>query len=233
MARRYFGDDDPVGVEMSRGTIVGVIADVRQVHLDRSAAPEIYYPIAQNWSQVSELGMSLVVRARERPEALVGPVRAVVRDVDPNLAIFSVKTMDRVIADSLSEFTLFLMLMGTFAALALLLAGTGAYGVIACLASSRTREFAIRVALGADRARVARLVLGHGARISALGLAVGLLAVFAITPLLQTLTVAVRAPDVVTTAPVALLIAVVAVVASLVPAWRASRADPMTMLRSE
>jgi len=233
LARRYFGDDDPVGITMSRGTIVGLIADVRQVHLDRSAAPEIYYPIAQNWSQVSELGMSLVVRTQERPEAFVGQVRDVVRDVDPNLAVFSVKTMERVIADSLSEFTLFLMLMGTFAALAILLAGTGAYGVIACLASSRTREFAIRLALGADGARVARLVLGHGVRITALGLGVGLFAAFAIAPLLRTLPVTVRPPDAATTAPVALLIALVAVVACLVPAWRASRVDPMTMLKRE
>ncbi len=233
LARRQFGDADPVGVEMTRGTIVGVIADVRQVHLDREAAPEIYYPIAQNWSQVSELGMSLVVRSDERPDALAGPVRAVVRGVDPNLAVFDVKTMDRVVADSLSEFTLFLRLMGTFAALAVLLAGTGTYGVLAYVASSRTREFAIRIALGADGGRVARLLIGHGVRMTALGVLVGLIAAFAAAPLLRMLPVTVRPPDTFTIAPVVLVIAIVALAACCLPAWRASRTDPMTMLRRE
>jgi putative ABC transport system permease protein len=123
LARRFFGDDDPVGVETTRGTIVGVIADVRQIHLDREAAPEIYFPIAQNWSQVSELGMSLVVAARERPDSLAGEIRAEIRDIAPSLAVFSVRTMEGVIADSLSDFTLFLLLMAIFAALAVVLAG--------------------------------------------------------------------------------------------------------------
>ena len=233
LARRVFGGDDPVGVETTRGTIVGVIADIRQVHVDRAAAPEIYFPIAQNWSQVSELGMSLVVAARERPESLAGSIRGAIRDVDPNLAIFSMRTMKGVIADSLSDFTLFLLLMATFAALAVVLAATGTFGVIACLASSRTREFAIRVALGADGGRVARLVLGHSVRITSLGLVAGLVAVVLAAPLLRMLPATVRPPDPFTIVPVALLIGAVAVGASLIPAWRASRANPMTALKAE
>ena len=132
-----------------------------------------------------------------------------------------------------SDFTLFLLLMAAFAALAVVLAGTGTFGVIACLASSRTREFAIRVALGADGRRVARLVLGHGVRITGLGLVAGLLGVVLAAPLLRTLPVTVRPPDLLTIVPVALLIGAVAVAACLIPAWRASRANPMTTLKAE
>src|SRR5439155_62769 len=157
LARRYFGDADPTGAPTTRGTIVGVVGDIRQVSLDKPSEPELYYPIAQNWSQVSDLGMSLIVRTEGRPETLIDAVRGVVRQANPNQAIFNVKTMAQVVADSLSEFTLFLALIASFAGLALLLAITGTYGVIAYVSTSRTREFAIRMALGADRKRVTRL----------------------------------------------------------------------------
>lgn len=233
LARRSFGDDDPIGRETSRGTIAGVVADVRQVNLDQPAVPELYYPVAQNWSQVSELGMSLVVSTRDRPQPLIDPVRSVVRDVNPNFAIFNVKTMDRVIADSLSDFTLYLSLLASFAALALLLASTGTYGVIAYIATSRMREFAIRAALGAERAHVTRLVLGHAVRLTAIGLGGGLCGALTAAPLLQNLPVSVRPPDVATVAPVAVLIATVAVAACLLPARRAANVDPMSTLRNE
>jgi putative ABC transport system permease protein len=176
--------------------------------------------------------MSLVVAAREQPESLAGSIRGAIRDVDANLAIFSIRTMTGVIADSLSDFTLLLLLMATFAALAVVLAATGTFGVIACLASSRAREFAIRVALGPDGRRVARLVLGHGVRITVLGLVVGFVAVVWIAPLLRMLPVTVRPPDLFTVVPVALLIGAVAVGASLIPAWRASRANRVTALKA-
>jgi ABC-type antimicrobial peptide transport system permease subunit len=150
LARRRFGNENPIDQVTTRGTVVGVIADIHQVHLDRSAAPEIYYPAAQNWSQTSDLGMSLIVRTEGQPESMIDAVRSSIRDVNPNLAVFNVRTMDGVIADSLSDFTLYLSLMAAFAALALLLAATGTYGVIASVAASRRREFAVRVALGGD-----------------------------------------------------------------------------------
>ena len=133
LARRLFGDDDPTGQVTTRGMIAGVVRDVRQEHLDRPSVPELYYPVAQNWSQLSDLGMTLVVAARERPEALTEPVRAIVREVNPELAIFNVRTMDRVMDDSLSDFALYLSLIAGFAVLALVLALTGTYGVIAYL----------------------------------------------------------------------------------------------------
>jgi predicted permease len=233
LARRYFGDADPTGQTTTRGLIAGVVADVRQENLDRPAVPEIYYPVAQNWSQLSELGMTLVVSTRDRPDGVIEPVRAAVREVNPALAVFNVKTMDRVIADSLSEFTLYLSLMAGFAVLALVLALTGSYGVIAYLASARTKEFAIRRALGADGGRVVRLVLTQGALLAALGLALGAVAAVLASPAVDGLPVDVRPPELVTAGPVALLIAVVAIVACLVPAVRAARVSPMAALREE
>ena len=232
LARQTFGSEDPVGRETTRGTVVGVVGDVRQVNLDQAAVPELYYPIAQNWSQVSELGLTLVVSA-DSPAATIDAVRSVVRDVNPNLAVFGVKSMDRVVADSLADFTLFLMLMGGFAALALLLASTGTYGVLAYIAASRTREFALRIAMGADRGRVTRLVLAQGLRLTALGLVLGVIAALAAAPLLDKLPMTIPRPTAVTIAPVAILIGVIALLACLIPAYRAARVDPMTALRQE
>jgi hypothetical protein len=135
---------------------VGIVGDVRQVHLDRPAAPELYTSVAWNPLQLSELGMTLVVRTRGRPEGVIAAVRSVIHDVDPDLAVFGVRTMERVVADSLADFTLYLRVVASLAALALLLAITGTYGVISFVAVSRAPEFAMRVALGADAARVIR-----------------------------------------------------------------------------
>jgi putative ABC transport system permease protein len=233
LARRYFGGEDPVGQDTNRGTIVGVVGDVRQANIEESASPEIYFPMAQNWSQLSELGMTLVVSARDRPEPLVDAVRSVIRSVNPNLAVFNVKTMERVIADWLSRFIIFLWLIAVFAALALLLASTGTYGVISYVASSRTREYAIRIALGADRGRVTRLILGEGLRLTVIGLSIGLSLGFAVAPLLRVMPVLVRPPDVTTSLPPAIFIALIALASCLVPARRASAVDPMSTLRNE
>jgi predicted permease len=233
LARRHFGGEDPIGLDTTRGTIVGVVGDVRQVSLDQQASPEIYYPVAQNYSQVLELGMSLVVRTQGRPEPLIDPIRSVIRDVDPNQAVFDVKTLDDVIADSLSGFTLYLSLLGSFAALALLLASTGTYGVISYVATSRMREFAVRVALGADRTRVTGLVLRQAVRLTAIGLGVGLFGALLSAPLLQDPPVSVRPPDFITVAAVIVLIGITAVAACLVPARRAANVDPMSVLRTD
>jgi putative ABC transport system permease protein len=233
LARRYFGDRDPIGLETTRGTIVGVVRDVRQAHLDRSAAPEIYYPVAQNWSQVSELGMTLVVSTQDRPEPFIDRLRQIVRDVNPNLAVFNIKTMERVVDESLSDFTLYLSLMAAFAGVALVLAVSGTYGVISFAAMSRVREFAIRMALGADRGRVMGLVIRQGTALALAGIVIGVAAAIAAAPLLRNLPVSVRPPDLLTTVPVALLLGAIAIVACAVPARRASRTDPMVVLRTE
>ena len=232
LARRYFGDEDPVGLDTNRGTIVGVVGNVRQVHLDRPFAPEVYHPIAQNWSQLPDLGMSLVVRTHGPPQPLIEPIRSVVRDSGPGQAIFDVKTMERILAESLSSFTTYLWLMMSFAVLALLLAAAGTYGVVAAVVASRTQELAIRLALGAGPRRVMRSVLGWGLRLTIIGVGLGTLGVFAATPLLRDLPVSVRQPDLTTVALVALLLASVTVAACLAPASRAARRDPLVGLRA-
>ncbi len=233
LAQRTFGDDDPIGKETTRGTVVGIVDDIRQVNLDQPSSPEVYYPLAQNWIQVSELGMTLVVHTSGRPDGVVDAVRSIVRQIDPNQAVFNVRTMDRVVADSLSDFTLYLWLMALFAAIALLIALSGTYGVISHAATSRTREFAIRVALGADGARVSRFMLAKTMALATLGIVAGGVVALLATPLLAELPVTIRPPDARVMAPVAALVLAAAIVASLVPARRAARVDPMLALRGE
>ena len=167
------------------------------------------------------------------PATALDAVRAVIRDVGPQLAVFDVKTMDRVVADSLADFTLYLSLLGAFAALALVLAVSGTYGVISYVAMTRVREVAIRMALGADRGTVVRMLLRRGVALAAIGLAAGGLAAFLVSPVLGALPVTVRQPDLLTTIPVAAVLGLIAVAASAVPARRASRTDPMTALRND
>lgn len=233
LAHRYFGDEDPVGKQMNRGTIVGVVGDVRQVNIDRTAVPELYTPIAQNWSHLPQLGLTLVVSAQGSAEPLIDAVRSVVRDVNPVLAVFNVMSMDRVVQSSLADFTLYLSLMAFFAAVALVLAATGTYGVISYIVTSRAREFAIRVALGADSVRVTRLVLRQGLGLTVLGLVCGLGAAAAATPLLRYAPMTIRQPNVTTIVPVIALIVLVAVAACVVPARRAANVDPVSVLRQE
>jgi ABC-type antimicrobial peptide transport system permease subunit len=233
LARRQFGDADPIGRTMNRGTIVGVVSDVRSVNPDRPPLFEIYTAVAQNWSQVSELGMTLVVSTVDRPEALVDAVRSIVRDVDPLLAVFEVKTMERVVADSLTLFRLVLGLFTAFAALAVGLAMTGTYGVISYAAAARAREFALRMALGATPRRVVAAVIRHGLTLTLAGLACGSAAGFAAAPLLRNLPVTVRPPDLVTMTPVMIVVALVSLAACLIPALRAARTDLISTLRNE
>jgi predicted permease len=232
LARRYFGGQDPVGMEMSRGRVVGVVRDVRQVHLDRAAEPELYFPMAQNWSQVAELGMTLVVRSDRPPASLVEAIRGIVRAVDPGLAVFRVRTMEQVVWDSLADLTLYLLLLTLLAALALVLATGGAYGVIAYIAASRSRELAVRAAIGADGGRLARLVVGRGVVLVGAGLSLGVLGVVAATPLLAGLPIAIAAPGA-AILPAALLVGLAGLGACAAPAWRAARAQPMAALRVE
>jgi putative ABC transport system permease protein len=233
LARRYFPNEDPVGRTLDRGTIIGVAGDVRQSTLNVPAQPEIYYAVAQNFAQIQRLGSTLVVRGDGPPEALVGAIRAAVREVNPNQALFRVATMQRVIEESLASPKLYAWLLGLFGLLGALLAAAGIYGVVAYLVALRTREFGIRMALGADAGRVLRLVMRRGAVLAALGLAMGMGAAAALSRVLQGLLYGVTATDPVTFGAMALLLAVVALAACLVPARRATKIDPMTALRHE
>jgi putative ABC transport system permease protein len=232
LARRYFGDADPLGLDTTRGTIVGVVGDVRQVNLGQPAVPELYYPMAQNWAQLSDLGMSLVVRADRAPEPLVGAIRAAVGEINPNMAIFNVKTMDEVIVDALWELNLYRWLVGLFAGLALALAAVGLYAVISYGVVIRRREWAVRLALGSDPATLTRLVLKRGVRLSAIGIGIGITAAIAGVWSRPNLPVQLTARPATLAAISALLLAI-ALCASFLPATRAARSTPALALRQD
>jgi putative ABC transport system permease protein len=232
LARRYFGDENPVGVVMSRGQIVGVVGDVSQVALDRPAVAEIYYPMAQNWSQVAELGVTLVVRSTSDPEALVDAVRARVREVNPQIAVFNTRTMEQVVSDSLWTLDLYRRLIGWFAALTLLLAAVGLYGVISYAVTARRREWAVRLALGSSPSEVAWLILSRGVRLSAIGIAAGgALTLIAVRVLATNLPAIADASAIILLA-VAVLLFAVALLASWLPALRVLQIAPASVLKA-
>jgi predicted permease len=233
LAKQHFPDVDPVGRETDRGIIVGVVGDVRQETLSLPAKPEIYYSVAQNFAQIRSHGSTLVVRANGLAETIAGHVRAAVREVSPGQALFRIATMRQVIEDSIANPRLYTWLLGLFAAMATLLAVAGIYGVVNYLVALRTREFGIRMALGADAGQVLRLVMRRGALLIALGLALGIAGAAAMTKVLRGVLYGVEATDPVTFSAMAALLAAVALAACLVPARRASRVDPAVALRTE
>ncbi|HMJ06623.1 MAG TPA: ABC transporter permease [Chthoniobacterales bacterium] len=219
--------------------IVGVVADVRQAGLDRAPEPEMYFSVAQapgseglggNMLQSS----TLVVRADAAdPSALAESVRRAVREIDPTLPLFRVETLRSVIAESVADRRLNGALLGTFAAIALGLAALGLYGVVSYTVTQRTRELGIRLALGAQRGDLFRLVVGGGMKLAAMGLAVGLVAAFALTRLLESLLYGVGASDPLTFGIVVVVLGAVAFLANYLPACRAARVNPMVALRYE
>jgi putative ABC transport system permease protein len=233
LAERYFPNVDPVGQATDRGTIVGVVADVRQAGIDRPVLPDIYYPIAQNMSQVRDLGMSLIVSTLVPTTAVAGSIRDSIRRTHPHLAIFGMRTMDEIVTDSLATTTFYTSLVGLFASLALVLAAAGVYGVISYAVAARTREFGIRLALGADGRRLRMLVLRHAVVVTAAGLAVGLADVAGVARFLGRLIAGADDVRPAAVATAAGILAAVALAAAFVPARRAARVDPMGALREE
>jgi putative ABC transport system permease protein len=173
------------------------------------------------------------VRASGDPLALVSAARGELQKLDPELPMAALATMDQLLADSLSRSRFTMLLLGIFAAVALLLAAVGIYGLIAYSVTQRTQELGIRIALGAQRRDVLRLVLVQGTRLTLLGLALGVLAALALSRLLATLLFGVTATDPLTFAGVAALLAFVALLACFLPARRATRVDPLVALRYE
>jgi len=234
LARQYFANDDPVGRELTnRGTIVGVVGDVRQSRLDHAPSPEIYYPVAQNFAQLRSVGSTLVVKSDAAPESIVPAIRRAVLDVNPRLAMFGVQSVQDVIDASIGDRRLYAWLLGVFAAMGTLLAAAGVYGVIAYLVTLRTREFGIRLALGADASGVLRLVIGRGAALASIGVAIGAAGALFLTQLLRGVLYGVTPADPVTFISMAALLALVALVACGIPARRAARVDPAVTLRAE
>jgi putative ABC transport system permease protein len=232
LARRYFAGADPVGAALNRGVIVGVIADVLQVGLDQPSEPEIYYAAAQNVTMSPDIGMSLVARTAIPPERAADSIRAAIREINPKLAVFNVRTMTQVVSDSLWELRLYRWLIGVFAGLALLLAAIGLHAVMAYNVTSRMREFAVRLALGSDPGDLTRLVVRRALLLVGAGVAGGVLAAMASTPLVKTLPIgSLTGPA--TYGIVAAVLTGIALVACVVPALRVARVNPASALRHE
>ncbi len=237
LADRYFPDEDAIGQRIllvgDQGIpIIGVVGNVRQAELAREPMPEMYLPY-HLYLQFRAAGMTLVVSTQVEPTSLLGPIRAVIGSVDPDQPVYNVQTMQQVVRDSISDRRLYLWLLGTFAAIALVLASAGIYGVISYAVTQRTREIGIRMALGAEAGTVLGLVVGHGAKLALLGLLLGVPAAYALTRVLRGLLYGVSATDPLTFVAVAVLLTAVALLASYLPARRATRVDPMIALRSE
>jgi predicted permease len=229
LARQVFPNEDPIGKQLDRGTIVGLVADVHQAALDRPAVPEVFFTVAQNFAQLRSTGTTLVVRGQASGMAL----GAAIREVNPNQAVFSVHNMTDVVSESLASQRLYLSLLGLFAALGTALAAAGIYGVIAYLVTVRTREFGIRMALGADPFQVVGLVIGRGSVLVGVGLVLGAAGAAAFTRLLKKVLFGVGTTDPTTYAAMAAALALVALAACMVPARRASKVNPSVALRAE
>jgi len=237
--RPRFGDQVPWV------TVIGVAKDVRQGGVDQAAGTEVYFLVDQlprifptnpgrGVGPFRNDGTMYMVLRSALPTASLQPsIAAVVRQADPSLPIIRLRPLDEVVGDSLRRPRMLMHLLGGFAALALLLAALGTYGVLSFLVTLRRREIGIRMALGAERQAVLRGVLGDGLKVAALGLMVGLLGALTLTRLMGTLLFEVRPTDPATLVSVAAVITCVAVIACFVPAHRATRVDPMAALREE
>jgi putative ABC transport system permease protein len=233
-ARKYFPNQDAVGRTLRFGpaksaTIVGVAADVKNQALDAQADEEIYLPFAQ----APGIFLDVAVRARAEPAALVSRVRAELRAIDPQQPLSRVLTMEKILDGQVAPRRFQATLLGALASIALLLAMVGIYGVVAYSVSLRTREIGIRMALGAERAAVLKLVLAGGMWPVVLGICAGIPAALASTRALESWLYGVRAADAATYAAVAALVLAVPLVASYVPARRAATIDPLAALRYE
>ena len=245
-ARTLFPNEDPVGKRIrfsrSRGdeqpwrTIAGIVGDVRHRGLDTPARPEAYFPYEQfqHFSPgVQARAMTLTAKSDGDPLALVSAVRAEVRRIDPEIPPSQIRDMSTVLSASVSDRRLIMVLMGSFGVLALLLAAVGLYGVVSYSVAQRTREMGVRIAIGASRSSVLALVVGEGLRLVAVGAVLGLLISLALTRWMATLLYAIGPRDVTMFAAAAVTLLITGLLASYVPARRATRIDPVNALRAE
>ena len=243
LAKMFYKNKSPIGQRLKPGfreqtpwfTIVGVVRDVKQGGVSAKTGSELYFLNAQ-WPsalQSAPRNMNIVIRTTLSPQALAPQIRRIVQAMDPTLPIVKLRSMDEVFAESVSRPRFLVQLLGVFAGLALLLASIGTYGILSYSVSERRREIGIHIALGASRATVLRMILAQGLRLTAVGLVAGLAAAFALTRLLQSQLFNVKPSDPATLAAVAAFISFVALVACYIPASRATRVDPMVVLRDE
>jgi predicted permease len=237
LARQYFPGEDPLSKHLHVGgygntdyEIVGVVADTLH-QVGQPARPTMYFPVLNGRTDVG--GLTLAVRTTIDPLALSLPIQKQIAALDPELPVSDVLTMQQIIAQSLSNASLSATLVLAFAVLSLVLASVGLYGVLSYLMTQRTSEIGIRIALGAQRDQVVRLMLNDGLRPAIYGLVLGLAASAGAVRLIQSMLYGTQPLDPAIFAAVAATLLVVAALACLVPAWRASRIDPMQALRTE
>jgi putative ABC transport system permease protein len=243
LVRAYFPDENPIGKRVAPGfstlpvrddesgmrEIVGVVADVKHQNLQGPSQPEIYF--AQ--SQMPMAAMTAVVRTAGDPRALQRTIRGVVQALDRNAPVYAVRTLEEILERSVATPRFNTTLLGLFAVVALLLTAVGLYGVISCSVSENTQHIGIRVALGAQRSDVFRLIIGQGVALALAGVAIGLGAAYGLTRLMSTLLFGVESTDPWTFAGVAVLLLCVATLACYLPARRAMKVDPIVALRYE
>jgi putative ABC transport system permease protein len=240
VARRFFSNEDPIGRRFMFGhpsatnpskwyTIVGVVGDTKLYGLANPARLEVYVPYRQN----PRSAMDLLVKSGADPAALTSAIRVAVHSIDKDQPIFAIVTMNELVSDSVATRRMTLVLLGLFSALALILGAIGIYGVISYSVAQRTHEIGIRMALGAPRGDVFRLVVGQGLKLAGIGIAIGIVAAFGLARMMSSLLFGVSATDFETFAGVAILLVLVALLASYLPARRAMRVDPIVALKYE
>jgi putative ABC transport system permease protein len=239
LARQFFPNENPIGHRLAAGrgsaTIVGVSGDTRNRGIANSVNPEIYLPWMQNPGVIAHL----VVRAahdQNNPtglSALTTAIRNQARSIDPNEAVNQVVPMNEELSNSVADRRFQMLLLAIFATVALVIASVGIYGVNSYAVSRRTHEIGVRMALGAQRSDVLRMVIWWGLRLALTGVALGLAAAFALTRVMNNLLFNVRATDPATFALIALLLVIVALISSYIPARRATKVDPLQALRHE
>jgi predicted permease len=251
--RTFWNGLDPIGrrVKPSFGdrtpwvTVIGVANDVKQAGVGQATGTELYFlldqlprifptiPGPQLGDWWGDGSMDIMLRSALPAATLQPAIAMAVRETDPSLPIIRLRSMDDVFRDSVRRPRMLMQLFAAFAGLALLLAAIGTYGVLSYMVTQRRREIGIRMALGAERATVLRTIMGHGLELTCAGLMAGLVAALALTRLMETLLFDVRPNDPATLAAVAALITGVAAAASLIPAFRATRVDPIVALKDE
>lgn len=239
MEKKYWPNEGAIGRQVGPGTtrfplltIVGVVPDVKHTSLREETAPEMYMLYNQKpWPSMLEMRVAL--RTKADPASVTETVRENIHAIDPDLPLARVATLTTLVDDSMSQPRFSVLLLGSFGALALLLASIGMYGVISYSVLQRTQEIGIRMALGAQRRKVFGMVLGQGARLAGLGIAIGLVAALGVTRLMASFLYGVRPTDPLTFAGVSLLLLGIALLACYLPARRAMRVDPMVALKYE
>jgi putative ABC transport system permease protein len=236
LAKKYWPNENALGKRITFSdtrkpdpnwlTIVGIVRSIRHRGLDVDPQPEYYLPLAQD----PERTMVLTVRSAQDPRSLTSAIRREIQSIDPDQPMANVRTLEAVTADSIAPRRMSMALLGAFAGIALLLAGVGIYGVISYLVVQRTHEIGVRMALGAQRRDVLQLVVGHALKLVGIGTVIGLVLAFLSTRTLSALLYSVAAFDPSTFIFVTIALAAVALLASYIPALRATRADPMIAL---